>query len=154
MRTEEPFDETINGASLLGKRVISKSGTVVGHVAELRLHPTDLNLEGVLVSRGFGKKVYFGRNYINRASQKGLFLTIDPTILLIGRRVLQSTGKSIGTVKSITRKANSNELNSITIGAFLKKDMTVPAEAITIAHEAIMLDSKYDAQQKYNWQKS
>lgn len=155
IRNEKALEETLDVATLINKHVISKSGTVVGHVTQLRLHPTELNLEGIVVSRGWGKKkVYFGKNYISRASHSGVFLTIDPSLLLVGRKVLQSTGKHIGVVKSITRKANTNELSAIIIGAFLKQDMTVPADALKIAHEAIIIDSSYDAKQKYNWQKS
>lgn len=154
IRNEEELENTLDASILIGKRVISKSGTIVGRVAQIRLHPTEFNLEGVVVSRGFGqKRVYFGGNYINRASHSGVFLTIDPSILLVGRKVLQSTGKHIGHVKSITRKANTNELNTIVVGAFLKQDMIVPANALKIVHEAIIIDSAYDAKQKYNWQK-
>lgn len=155
IRSEEPLGNTLDLHTLLGKHVISKSGTIVGTVTQLRLHPTKLHLEGILVSRGwFKRKIYIGRNYVNRISHHGIFLTINPSLLLIGRTVLRSTGKAIGKVKAITRKSNSNDLASIVIGSLFRKDRIIPAHALTIAHEAIMLDANYDVKQEHHRQKS
>ena len=46
----------MNLRDLLNLRVLTEKGFVLGKVSHIRLHPTKLSIEGIVVSRGIFKK--------------------------------------------------------------------------------------------------
>ena len=98
------FSQTLNLKKMIGAPVLSMRGTKLGHITEVRTHPTTLASEGIVVSRGlFEKPVYFSKTYIERFSLRAVVLSIEPVYLLKGKRVIRGDGKIVGTVKSIVR---------------------------------------------------
>lgn len=149
LQHERSYEKTLDMSHVLGSRVISKSGVVVGNVKEVRIHPHHLKIEGVVVRRGPYNSIYLGRNYIDRVSDKAVILSIDPVLLLVGKPVLTSQGKKIGTVKRVIRKHHTNELESINVSSFWKKEVIIPSRYIKIIHHALLLSPHYHNAQRH-----
>ncbi len=150
---EHALDKTVDLQDVLHARVLSKSGTIIGKVVNVCLHPKTLRLEGIVVSRGLGKKkIYIGQRYINQFSGDAVILTIEPSLLLVGKRVFGKDGKIVGKVKEVIRRAQSNEVASIIVTSFFKRDTEIPWHMIKLTSHALLL--RNNVQQKYFWQKS
>ena len=153
--SERSMDNTLDMQKLIGSHVLSRSGTIVGRVRSIHFHPETLNLEGILVGRGIGmKKIYIGKRYIRTASHEGIILTMEPSLLIIGKKVLDKHGKVIGSVKSVHRKSQTNDVQSIVVSASFKKDLSIPWHSIKPTTHVLVVSSTYDVKQKYFWQKS
>ncbi|MGV8142050.1 MAG: PRC-barrel domain-containing protein [Candidatus Pacearchaeota archaeon] len=155
IRKDSPMDKTANFKKLINSRVLSKTGSVIGRVRSAHIHPIKLNLEGVCVDRSLGKRdVYIGSSYIDKATDEGIILTIEPSILLVGKKVLDKNGKCLGIVKIVNRKNHTNEVESIVLSSTLKKDLVIPWNFINSTTHALVILSSYNVKQKYFWQKS
>lgn len=155
IRKDSPMEKTTNLKTLINSRVISKTGSVVGRVRSIHINPINLGLEGICVDRSLGKKdVYLGSSYIDRATNEGIILTIEPSILLVGKRVLDKNGKGIGLVKSINRKNHTNEVQSVVVSSLFKKDFVIPWNFINQTTHVLVILPSHNVKQKYFWQKS
>lgn len=152
--TDEQYmpDKALKSKELIGLRVLSKSGQVVGKVSELDLERNTLKMLGIVVS---GKvKMYFGRNYFRKISADSVILNIDPSIFLLGKKVFTYDGQLLGRVKEVRRKGHSNDVREIVVKSFLKRRLTIhPAQIYSTANN-IILSRNYHGKQKYFWQSS
>ena len=149
------FDQTINLVKLLGAPVLSKNDIVVGSVSKIGINPKDMKMEGIVVRRGiFKKPVYIGRNYLWKLSNDSIFLNIDPSILLRGKRVVDIDGSVIGKVKRIEREGNTNEIDKLIVGKLFRQEFYVPVSDIKSVGNSIMLKTNYNAAKKYIGQRS
>lgn len=154
-RSERSLEQTLNLHELLNIRVLTKKGLVLGKVSHIRLHPTKLSLEGIVVSRGvFKKDFYIGASYIQRLSNDSFILKIDPSILLKGRRVLAGNGKVVGRVKEVLRKEHSNEIKELIVSSTFRKDFSIREQDVKYFGESIILKSSHNVPKKYFWQKA
>lgn len=144
------IDETSNLKRLLGARVLSVNGIVVGRVREVRIDPGKLSLEGIFVSRGiFQPALYIGASYFERASNDAVILNIDPFVLLKGKGVVSSDGKRIGRIKDLIRDDFSNNVKEIIVGKLFGKDFKIPYENVKLTGKSTILKINYDATKKY-----
>jgi len=153
-KSDVSINKTVNFRKLLGSRVISTDGLVVGRVKEIRVDPKSMDLRGIVVSRGFFKPpIYIGRSYFEKVSDDAAILGIDPFVLLIGKRVITLDGRNVGKIKQIMRSDDSNDIESIVVGKLFKK-FNIPADNIKLAGKSIILKLSYDGTKKYIQQRS
>ena len=112
VKKEAGLEETANVKRLIGKRVLSEGGSVVGHISEVRLNKSGFNLEGIVVSSSIGL-VYIGKSYFSTISDYSVILNTELGLLVKGKKVLTIDGKVLGRVKQVNRKGNTNEIESI-----------------------------------------
>lgn len=117
---------------ILGKKVLTKDGKNIGKIRTIRIDPKDLTIEGIEVDTGLFKiDQYFGKNYIKTLTEQGAILKITPVDDIVGLTVYDSTGKTVGKIKSIKRSKKTNKLLSITMYSNLyKEDITIDADYI------------------------
>jgi sporulation protein YlmC with PRC-barrel domain len=126
------LDEATDIREVLGKKVLTKDGKNIGKIRTIRIDPKDLTIEGIEVDTGIFKiDQYFGKNYIKTITEQGAILKITPVDDIVGHNVYDSTGKSVGEIKSIKRSKKTNRLLSITIYSDIYKgEITVDADYI------------------------
>lgn len=126
------LDKSKDIRDVLGKKVLTKDGKNIGKIRTIRIDPKDLTIEGIEVDTGLFKiDQYFGKNYIKTITEQGAILKITPVDNIIGHAVYDSTGKSVGEIKSIKRSKKTNRLLSITMYSDIyKEDITVDADYI------------------------
>ena len=126
---------------ILGKKVLTKDGKNIGKIRTIRIDPKDLTIEGIEVDTGLFKiDQYFDKNYIKTLTENGAILKIKPVDDIIGLTVYDSTGKSVGEIKSIKRSKKTNRLLSISMYSDLYKDnITVDADYIASCGEGCIL---------------
>ncbi len=126
------LNETLDIRNAFGKKVLTKDGKNIGKIRTIRIDPNDLTIEGIEVDTGLFKiDQYFGKNYIKTITEQGAILKITPVDDIIGHIVYDSTGKSVGEIKSIKRSKKTNKLLSITMYSDLyKEDITIDADYI------------------------
>ncbi|MBX4212147.1 PRC-barrel domain-containing protein [Candidatus Pacearchaeota archaeon] len=140
-----PLEKTFNAGSLLGSNVLTPQGLVVGKIKEIRMSPDDMDLEGVIVSRGWLKnKIYIGRNYFKKLSQESLILSIEPAPLLEGRTVINYQGKRIGRVVQAVRADSTNALKHLIVKKTFHKEFIVPVKFVQAIGSTIILKESYD----------
>lgn len=144
LNNSAPLEQTRKASDIVGRRVLAKSGSVVGKVSEVRLDGNQSQVVGLLIRRyPWQSKVYISTEYIHRLTPKAVLLDIDPLVMLRGRTVVSKDGKKYGRVSDIVREQNTNKLVSLIVRRrlFFKKE--VPAEELHSISEAIMLRGGY-----------
>ena len=147
-------ENTIDASDLLGKKVLSKSGHVIGRIHQIRINQKNFGIEGITVKRGFSRKIYIGYGYIYSISDKAVILNIELSLLLKSKVVVDYHGKILGKVKEIIRKGDKNDIDKIIVQKFLRKDMEVPIHSIKTISKSIILKESYNVKQRYFWKKS
>jgi len=152
---EKPLDNTINLKELVGKRVISSGGKIIGKVSEVRIDPHTLKLEGIIVSQGFmSKPLYIGKGYFKTLSIESIVLNVELSLFLKDKMVLQSNGKPIGKVSRVVRVGQTNNVKEIIVNKIFRKPIIIPFSAIKLTGNSIILKPGYNVRTKYFWQKS
>src|SRR3989344_8167251 len=110
------LENAIDASSVLGAKVVSKGGSVLGTVSALWIHPSELRIEGISVAKGFFREGdYVGRNYLESVNRDGAMLKINPVTEFVGHEVFDPDGKRVGKVKSVERANDSNNIVSIVV---------------------------------------
>ena len=118
-----PLDKAVEVKNAIGKKVLTKDGKNLGKIRSVRINPDKLTIEWIEVDTGLFKiDWYIGKNYIKRITGQGAMLTIDPVDEIIGHEVFDSTGKSIGEIKSVKRSKKTNKLLQISVYSDLYED--------------------------------
>ena len=131
---------------ILGKKVLTKDGANLGKIRSIRIDPHKLTIEGIEVDTGLFKvDKYIGKNYIKTMTEQGAILKINPIEDIVGHEVFDSTGKSIGEIKSIKKSKKTNKLLSITLYSDLyKDDITVDGHYIESCGDSCILKEPID----------
>jgi len=149
------FEKTFDLAHVVGKRVLSKNGQLVGHVSSIQVSDDGLSVEGALVSRGlFKKKIFIGKGYIDRLTMDSLVLKVDPFLLFKDVKVVSSEGEVIGRVIDFVRINNTNDLDSLTVKGFMRGTFSVPLTAIKSVGYSIILKPNYEPPTKHFWKRN
>ena len=105
------FLETFNAKDIVGIKVLTSSGEMIGRVSEVRLNNSSKNLEGLVVK---GQKLqtptYICTKYIKKIAKDAIILAIDPAILYWGHKVISCDGKVFGKVMKIERVGKTNNI--------------------------------------------
>ncbi len=151
-RKEVNLDETVDIRRLAGKRVLSKGGTIVGNISEVRVNSQTLELDGLIIGRQFEKPIYIGKSYFSTLSNQSVILNIEPSILLKGLKVVTSDGKVLGKVIKVNRVNNTNEINSLLVRRWWNKYL-IPSDEIKQLGNSVLIKRKYDATKIYIWKR-
>ena len=152
IKKEAHLDKTVNIKKLVGKRVISKGGTVIGYVSEIRVNSNNLQLEGVVVDRNFENPIYIGKSYFSKLSQNSVILNVELSILVNGKKVVTLDGKVLGRVKKVNRRGNTNEIESLVVSSFWRKYL-IPSSEIKQIMASVQIKHKHDATKIYLWKR-
>ncbi len=148
-KNDSSMNKTVNFRKLLGAKVLSAEGIIVGRVREIRIDPKSMDLQGILISRGiFQLPLYVGRSYFEKVSNDAAILNIDPFVLLKDKKVITFDGKVIGRIKEIFRYDETNDIKSIIVGTLFKK-FNIPSENIKLIGKSVILKLSYDGAKKY-----
>lgn len=154
-KKENSLDSTLNLSDSLKVRVISQDGLVLGKASQIRVNHKTFKIEGIMISRGFFRKpIYIGASYIKKISHKSFILSVNPSVLIKNKKVINSEGKKIGNVKKIIRREHSNSIKQIIIKAPLKKEIIIKPSQVKSFGETIILKSNYAEKSEYIWKKS
>jgi sporulation protein YlmC with PRC-barrel domain len=137
------LEDSIGATSIIGKKVVSKGGSVVGVINEVWIDPQELRVEGIKISKGLFKQGdYVGRNYVSSINGEGAILNIDPVTEIVGLPVFDSEGKNVGKVKKVERSNQTNSIVSILVkrgGLLHSNELLIPGENIKETGKAVML---------------
>lgn len=137
-----PLNEASDIKEIVGKKVLTKDGKNIGKIRTIRIDPKDLTIEGIEVDTGLFKvDKYIDKNYIKTLTDQGAILKITPVDDVVGLIVYDSTGKSVGQIKSIKRSKKTNRLLSITMVSDLYKgeEITIDADYIANCGDSCLL---------------
>lgn len=148
IREGPTYDSTKAAKSLLGKRVLSKSGDIIGRVWQLRIDPNKRTLEGVVLRRKVFRKIYICMSYVTRITDKALMLGIDPAALFRGRTIVSADGKKFGTAIALERMQETNEVVRVLVRRHLYKKLVVPKEDFSRFGTSLILKKTYDQARK------
>ncbi len=148
IREGPTYEETRPTRVLLGKRVLSKSGDVIGRVVQLRIDTNKRTLEGVVVRKGFIRTMYVCMSYVTRITEQALMLGIDPAALFLGRSAVSADGKKFGTVIALERVNETNEVVSVTVRRYFVQKITIPKEEFSRFGTSLILKSTHDQARK------
>jgi len=153
LKTELSLDKTVNLKKLIGKRVISKGGKIIGRILEIRINPTNLELEGILVGGNLIRKsMYLGRSYFSHLSSEAVILNIEVSVLIKGKKVIDSKGKIMGRVKEVLRKGTRNDLKGVYVRSLFSRKFFITDSEIDYVNKSVVLKPNYHATKKYFWQ--
>jgi sporulation protein YlmC with PRC-barrel domain len=149
------FEKTFALEDVLGKRVISKNGQLVGRVSRIQVSDDGLSVEGAVVSRGlFRKKLFIGKGYIDRLTEDSLVLKIDPFLLFKGVKVVSSEGEVLGKVIDFVRINNTNDLDSVMVKGFMRGTFSIPLASLKSVGYSIILKPNYEPPAKHFWKRN
>lgn len=151
-RKEVEVEKTVNVKKLIGKRVLSDGGAIVGSVSEIRLNPNGFDLEGIVVHTSVGA-LYVGKSYFSTISDYSVILNTELSLLVKGRKVLTIDGKTLGSVIEVNRKGNTNEIESLLVGSFWKKYL-IPVSVVKQIASSVLIKAKYNDTKEYLWKRS
>lgn len=152
--TEKQHDlgRDVPAGDIVGKRVLSRNGYVVGRVSDIVIGPSSLKLEGIVVSRGLRglwgllkKPLILGREYFQSIKTEAILLNIEPSVLLEGKRVITYDGEVLGRVSEVVRHGKTNAIKDIIVKPFLKRQLHIPLSAIHMINKSIVLKQAYHA---------
>lgn len=149
VRKEAEIDKTVNVKNLIGRRVLSEGGTVVGKIREVRLNSNGFDLEGIVISSSVGM-IYLGKSYFSTLSDYSVILNTELSLLVQGRKVLTIDGKVLGKVREVNRKGTSNEIESLLVRRFWKKYL-IPVSAVKQIASSVLIKEKYNDTKEYLW---
>lgn len=153
LKNERSLDKTVNLKKLIGKRVLSKGGKIIGKILEIRISPIDLDIEGILVRGNIIKKsMYIGRSYFSHLSDEAVILNIEVSVLIKDKQVIDSKGKIIGRVKEVVRKGTRNDIKGLYARSLFSRKFFIPESEIEYINKSVVLKTKYHATKKYFWQ--
>ncbi len=138
-------DKLLGLSHLMFKKVISKSGAVIGFVGEVFID--DNKLRGVKVLRFFNT-LFIGADYIDKVSANSVMLSINPCVMHYKKKVRTADGKQVGIVSSVIRDGNTNDIKSIIIKRFLLFKYTVPFSEVKKIGSAVILKKDYEDAKK------
>ncbi len=135
-----PFEETRNARGIVNRRVLTKTGGLLGRVWQVRLR--NRMVEGLLVRRMFRPPVYIGMEYVKQITGDAVLLDIDP-VLYEGRSVITLDGKRVGRVVDVLRKGTSNEVAGFIIRDWWRTKKIMPDDIKSLG-PTIMLKELYE----------
>lgn len=150
-----PFEKTINLKEVLGRKVISKNGRIVGRIHEIRMADNGTHVAGVIISRGlFKSKIFLSEGYINRLTEDSIVLNIDPFVLFKNLKVVSSEGEIIGKVVDFVRGDNTNDVVTMIVKGFMRGKFNVSSSFVKSVGYSIILKQNYEPPKKHFWKRT
>ncbi len=129
-------------SSWIGKKVISKSGDIIGKVQDFRFSKN--TIEGIVVMRNISR-LFIGHEFISGVSDEAVVLSIDPVTMLVGKKVFDADGKEMGKVARLVRKGSSNSFEAVIVKKNIySKGMKFPKADVEVSKKSIILKKSYE----------
>ena len=138
------IDETLKIQDILGKRVLAKSGAVLGRVKAIHFNKGKYFIEGIVIRKFFKEDKYICITYVNSITSKAVILSVEPVTLFEGCDVVSHDGKKVGTAKKVNRVGNTNRVASLTVKRNLFQKMEIPHTNIEHFGTSIILSKTYE----------
>jgi sporulation protein YlmC with PRC-barrel domain len=129
---------TIQGVTkILGRKVLSKTGDVVGKVVDIV--PKGKEIAGIVCKKRL-KKTFIDIQYVADLYTNSVMLNIDPATRYEGMQVFNADGEKLGKVIEVNRTTATNAYKSLTVkkNMFTKKNK-IAADKVESAHKNIIL---------------
>lgn len=110
--TQEGLGDHHKLKEILGKKVLSYKGLVIGKVKDVAF--TRKKVMGFYIS-GVFKRYFVSMDYVDAFSGESLMLTIDPVTNLKGKLVFDKDGQKLGKVVEIKRPSFENKITEILV---------------------------------------
>ncbi|MBR9690472.1 hypothetical protein GOV08_02195 [Candidatus Woesearchaeota archaeon] len=123
----------------LYKKVFSKDGQLLGRVKDMVFKSYDV--EGILVTKFlFFKTSFIDREYIDKFSEEGILLKINPVLNILGKQVFDKEGRKIGKVKKVNRRTQANAYESLVVkkGIFSRQRLIYPSDVDIVQKNVIL----------------
>lgn len=125
----------------LGKKVVSKSGAIIGKVSDIVL--SDKGIHGLVFKHGF-HSTCLDKQYIQDVSD-AVILGIDPVTSLVGKLVFDADGRKLGKVTKVGRKGCSNLFVDLAVKKrFFSKELRIPKDHVAVMRKNVILNRAYD----------
>ncbi|MCF7862002.1 PRC-barrel domain-containing protein [Candidatus Woesearchaeota archaeon] len=135
---EYNLSEQFSLKKLTGKRVLAKSGEIIGHVNDVIIK--DYKIIGILVGRKLKDDMFIDRKFFDSFRENAVLLSINPVVCIEGLKVFDHNGRKIGTVTTIIRDSPKNEFDEFIVNQGpLKKDLTFKKDDIESISENMIL---------------
>ena len=140
-----PIDKSIPVEQIMGKKVLSKEGKDIGIIDNIFVNPDDLNVEALSVKKGmFSEDYCIGSDYLDKITEDGALLKINPSKEIEGKKVFDKDGKEIGKVKEIKRVGTTNLIQSVVVKRGLgDEDVEIFEKDIDTIGENLILEKGY-----------
>lgn len=125
----------------LSDTVFSKNGQKIGKVKDIIFE--DFNIIGIIIAKAkIFNKMFIDKEYIDRFTDQGIILTINPVVLNVKKKVFDSDGRYLGRVKKVNRTSNSNSFESLSVkkGIFSRQKL-VYLKNIKVIEKNIILNT-------------
>ena len=128
--------------SWVGKRVISKSGDIIGKVQDFRFLKN--TIAGIIVMKNLSR-IFIDTEFINGVSEEAVVLSIDPVTMLVGKKVFDVDGKEMGKVVRLIRKGNENTFEVLVVKRKIySKGIKIHKKDVDISKKSIILKKSYE----------
>jgi len=138
----ESTTDMIPADAFTGKKVIDREGIEYGKVKHIQINPNTLRVCGVTIHQGFRRDYFLSEDYIEKFTEKTLLLSRPP--IRVGIPVIDTDRRKIGKVKSIHRKPDTNELESIEIADGIRHSKILSKSEIWGVGEKVILGISKD----------
>ncbi|MFW5990996.1 MAG: PRC-barrel domain-containing protein [Candidatus Nanoarchaeia archaeon] len=140
--SQQGFQSHYGLKSLLGKKVISSKGVILGRVKDVGF--TSKRVLGIYVGKLF-RKYFVAMEYIDEFDGDAVMLRIEPVTILKGKLVFDKDGQKVGKVTEIKRASFANELSAVYVKKnIFRKPIKVSSDSLEIVEKNIILNCTID----------
>lgn len=133
--------------SILGKKVYSKRGEIVGTVVDVLTNNS--RYVGILVNSK--RKIFIDKDYIQNDAEDSVILSIEPVTQLIGKEVIDCEGKRLGKVIDVSRPSHKNDYAALIVKkSIISGKKSIPKREVAVAQKNIILNTAYDIRTDYD----
>ncbi len=129
---------------LVGKKIISKSGRIVGTVQDIIIK--NYSIIGIITTRSFASPLFIDKIYFDSFKEDAIILKIDPVTCIVGLNVFDKNGRKLGKVTNIIRETNNNEFSEFFVNQGpLKKELNFKHMDIETISQNVILNIEFDS---------
>ncbi|HIH05449.1 TPA: hypothetical protein HA228_04495 [Candidatus Woesearchaeota archaeon] len=149
-----PLERTFSLRSLLGARVLSKNGKVIGKVANVNIDRKTMKVQGlVIMCSPLFKRIYIDQRYFERMTPESVVLSIEPSVLLRGKKVITYDGQALGKVRDVVRVDHSNTIRALTVKPLFRGEFSIAIKDIRLIGTSVILRENYHAPASVFWKR-
>lgn len=144
--TQEGIGDHYKLKEILGKKVITYKGVVIGKVSDIAF--TRKKVLGFYIS-GVFKRYFVSLDYVDAFSGESLMLTIDPVTRLKGKLVFDKDGEKLGKVVEIKRPSFENKITEILVRKnIFTKPFVISSADLEVVDKNIILNKTFENEPK------
>lgn len=138
------LDKINKFSSYINKKVYSKSGELLGDVADVMMKEDCM--VGVMIR---GRRLFIGKEFFKSYINDAIMLKIEPVTNLIGKQIFDSKGKRVGKIVEVMRKGTGNSYYELRVKKNIyTRSIYIPKKAIAIAKKTVILKKPWVGKKK------